>query len=229
MSPRIQYEDLGAASGFRPILRPKHRKLQCFRHFALYGPIREPSVPYNWTCGAFGTCGPLWSQPGPGEVFFETPRLPRGGARRIPVASRKPARAEEEDMCMDLFTMFFRLVSHVILFGFPTVPLVVPRMSTHLFSSPSAPLPMASYGILFPECPSSSTPNVPYFAFTLVFSGFPECPQCTLWAPPGGSPGASRGLSGSSWGHRSPKWLQDCFPMPLQELFRDQKNRLRRS
>ena len=87
--------------------------------------------------------------------------------------------------------------------------------NVHPFSSPSVPPPMVSYGILFPECPSSSSPNVPYSAFTLVFSGFPECPQCTLWAPPGGSPGAFRGLFGSSWGHRSPKWLQDCFPMPL--------------
>ena len=87
--------------------------------------------------------------------------------------------------------------------------------NVHPFSSPSVPPPMVWNGILFLECPSSSSPNVPYSAFTLVFSGFPECPQCTLWAPPGGSPGAFRGLFGSSWGHRSPKWHQDCFPMPL--------------
>ena len=118
------------------------------------------------------------------------------GGRRIPVASRKPARAEEEDMCMYLLTMFFCIVSHVILFGFPTVPPVVPRMSTLLV--PRVSPPMVSYGILFPECPSSSSPNVPFSSFTLVFSGFPECPQCTLWAPPGGSPRA--------------------FPRPLWEL-----------
>ena len=195
-------------------MMPKRYKLRCFLHFALWGPLREPSVPYNWTCGAIGTCGPLWSQPGPGEVFSETPRLPRGGARRIPVASRKPARAEERrhvhvssyDVLLHYFTCYSIWFSDCPSRGYPNV---------HPFSSPSVPPPMVSYGILFPECPSSSSPNVPFSSFTLVFSGFPECPQCTLWAPPGGSPGASRGLFGSSWGHRSPKWLQDCFPMPL--------------
>ena len=88
MSPRIQYEGVGPPDGFWLILMPKHCKVQCFGIWPSGGPIREPSVPYNWTCGAFGTCGPLWSQPGPGEVFSETLMLPRRGARRIPVASR---------------------------------------------------------------------------------------------------------------------------------------------
>ena len=119
-------------------------------------------------------------------------RFAKAGARR----GRRHVHVSSYDVLLHYFTCYSIWFSDCPSCGSPNV---------HPFSSPSVPPPMVSYGILFPECPSSSSPNVPYSAFTLVFSGFPECPQCTLWAPPGGSPGPSRGLFGSSWGHRRPK------------------------
>jgi len=40
------------------------------------------------------------------------------GGRRIPVASRKPARADEEDVCMCFRSLLFCVILHVIVFGF---------------------------------------------------------------------------------------------------------------
>ena len=81
-------------AGFWPHLGPKCCKLQYARVFAFWGPIREPSVPYNWTCGAFGTCVPLWSQPGPGEVWSQTPQcchdVARGGSQSLRESRRAP-------------------------------------------------------------------------------------------------------------------------------------------
>ena len=136
------------------------------------------------------------------------------GGRRIPVASRKPARAEEEDMCMYLLTMFVCIISHVTLFGFPTVPPVVPRMSTLLVPRVSLLLwfPMVFYFLNVPPVVPRMSPSLP---LPLSSLGSPSVPSVHYVLPQGDPPGPSRGLFGSSWGHRSPKWLQDCFPMPL--------------
>ena len=55
----MQYEDAGPPDGFWPILEPERCKLQCSGHVGFWGALREPSVPYNWTSGAFGTFGPI--------------------------------------------------------------------------------------------------------------------------------------------------------------------------
>ena len=130
------------------------------------------------------------------------------GGRRIPVASRKPARAEEEDMCMYLFTMFFCIISHVILFGFPTVPPVVPRMSTLLVPRVSLLLwfPMVFYFLNVPPVVHRMSPTLP---LPLSSRGSPSVPRTPVYTmgSPRGLPRGFPGLFGSSWGHRSPKWL----------------------
>ena len=94
MGPDPQHEGVGPIPGFRPILEPERCKLQCSGHVGFWGALREPSVPYNWTSGAFGTFGPICPHGREGLLFWNAAQAPRGGARRIPVASRKPPRAE---------------------------------------------------------------------------------------------------------------------------------------
>ena len=87
----MQHEAGGPGPGFWPILEPERCKLQCSGHVAFWGALREPSVPYNWTSGAFGTFGPIWSQPGPGEACFKTPLRRHEVARGGPSRFAKPA------------------------------------------------------------------------------------------------------------------------------------------
>ena len=137
------------------------------------------------------------------------------GGRRIPVASRKPARAEEEDMCMYLLTMFFCIISHIILFGFPTVPPVVPRMSTLLVPrvSPLPWLPMVFYFLNVPPVVPRMSPPLP-----LPFSsrGSPSVPSVHYGLPQG----APQGLSEASLGVSGGTEAQNGFRIAFRCLFR---------
>ena len=138
------------------------------------------------------------------------------GGRRIPVASRKPARAEEEDMCMYLFTMVFRIISHVILFGFPTVPPVVPRMSTHPFSSPNVPsygFPIVFYFLIVPPVVPRMSPTLPE---PLSSRGSPSVPSVHYGLPQG----APQGLSEASLGAPGGTEAQNGFRIAFRCLFR---------
>ena len=138
------------------------------------------------------------------------------GARRIPVASRKPARAEEEDMCMYLFTLFFRHISHVILFGFPIVPPVVPRMSTHPFSSPNVPsygFPIVFYFLIVPPVVPRMSPTLP---LPLSSRGSPSVPSVHYGLPQG----APQGLSEASLGAPGGTEAQNGFRIAFRCLFR---------
>ena len=99
---------MGPALGFWPRMRPKHCKLQCSGHVGFWGALREPSVPYNWTSGAFGTFGPIWSQPGPGEVFSETPlrrhEVARGGSQSLRESRRAP-KPKPFEKCSEQYTI----------------------------------------------------------------------------------------------------------------------------
>ena len=137
------------------------------------------------------------------------------GARRIPVASRKPARAEEEDMFMYLFTLFFRIISHVILFGFPIIPPVVTRMSTLLVPqmSPLLWFPMVFYFLNVPPIVPRMSPTLPLPLSTRVSPSNPRVHYGLPQGAPQGLPEASLGAPGGTE-------AQNGFRIAFRCLFR---------